>query len=190
MPNKIIVICGPRGSGKSTLAKLIQKNDGGTILPFAGPIKSMLSGLVMSQGCNLDTTTRMFYGDLKNTPSEYLGDRTPAYAMQTLGTEWGRDLIHQEIWANAWKRNIERLHGFNIIVDDLRFLSEEKMIRTFENNTIVKLIRKERRSDGHLSENEYTRIHEDILIYNDTTPEDMYGIFKYHINLFQEFGKP
>ena len=35
-------------------------------------------------------------GALKEVPCELLGGKTPRYAMQTLGTEWGRDTDQQD----------------------------------------------------------------------------------------------
>lgn len=184
VPNKIIAICGPSSSGKSTLAKLIQKNDGGVVTSFSHPIKVIIFDLICFQGCNPDIATRMIFGDLKEITTEYLCGRTPRYAMQTLGTEWGRNLLHADIWVNVWKRNL----GFivdrhDVIVDDLRFLSEERAIRTFENNVIVRIARKGDKTAGdHSSEKEYTRICTDVMITNDSTPEDMYGVYKYYMS--------
>jgi energy-coupling factor transporter ATP-binding protein EcfA2 len=183
--NKIIAICGPSGSGKSTLAQLIQKNEGGVVTSFSHPIKMMLFDLVTFQGCSPDITARMIYGDLKETPSEYLGGRTPRYAMQTLGTEWGRNLLHTDLWIAAWKRNLGSIvDQHDVIVDDLRFLSEEKAVRTFRNSVIIRIARKDDKTAGdHSSEKEYTRICVDVMITNDSTPEDMYGVYKYYMSL-------
>jgi ABC-type oligopeptide transport system ATPase subunit len=176
--NKIIAICGPSGSGKSTLAKLIQKNEGGVVVSFAEPIKKMLSAFVESQGCDPNTAYLMFYDSLKNTPSTYLSYRTPVYAMRTLGTEWGRDLMHTDLWVNAWKNKVATIRLCDVIVDDLRFLSEEKTIRAFEKSVIIKVSREEIQTGKHRSEKEYTKVHQDIMIYNDSTPEDMYATYR------------
>jgi energy-coupling factor transporter ATP-binding protein EcfA2 len=176
---QIIAICGLSGSGKSTLAKLIQKNDGGVITSFSNPIKIMIFDLICLQGCNPDIATQMIYGDLRETPTEYLDGKTPRYAMQTLDTEWGRNLLHTDLWIDAWKRNLGSIiNQHDIIVDDLRFLSEERAIRTFKNSVIVKVTRGEYEPGDHSSENEQTMIHADVTIHNQSTPEDTYSVYK------------
>ena len=55
-----------------------------------------------------------------------MGGKTPRWAMQSLGTEWGRDLIHNDLWINAWKST---LPDGNIVVDDIRFLNEVETIQ-------------------------------------------------------------
>jgi hypothetical protein len=49
------------------------------------------------------------YGDEKETPLPEFGGKTPRQMMQTLGTEWGRNLIDAEIWITLWKRQAEGL---------------------------------------------------------------------------------
>ena len=49
--------------------------------------------------------------------------------MQLLGTEWGRDLIHPDIWVIAARAQIERYGDADIVFDDVRFENEASMIR-------------------------------------------------------------
>jgi hypothetical protein len=46
-----------------------------------------------------------------------------------LGTEWGRDLIHPDIWVIAARAQIERYGDADIVFDDVRFENEASMIR-------------------------------------------------------------
>lgn len=50
---------------------------------------------------------------------------------QTLGTEWGRDQIHPELWVllarDAWNR--EHAKGRSVVVDDMRFPNELAAVR-------------------------------------------------------------
>ncbi len=143
----------------------------------------MLIEFVCMQGCPHEIAIRMFYSDLKNTPSEYLGGRTPVYAMQTLGTEWGRDLMNVDLWVNAWLRKAKRLiekHG--IVVDDLRFLSEERVIRSFEKSTIVLIERDGYTSEDHQSEKEFPLIKPDFTVSNVSNPEQMYNDLKWYMS--------
>jgi hypothetical protein len=73
----------------------------------------------------------MIEGDLKHVPSPYLNDQTPRHAMQTLGTEWGRNCMGEEFWVSAAREQIEMSfeNGLNVVVDDVRFPNEADMIR-------------------------------------------------------------
>ncbi len=187
MANHIIAICGPRGSGKSTLAEFIQSNNKYVLSSFAYPIKKMLIELVCIQGCPYEIAVRMFYGDLKNTPSEYLSGRTPTYAMQTLGTEWGRGLMDINFWINIWKRKANKLiERYNIVIDDLRFSTEELMLRSFGRRaTIVRIERDGYTSGDHQSEQEFLLIKPDLIITNRSSPDEMYNELKWQMETWR-----
>jgi hypothetical protein len=52
---------------------------------------------------------------------------TSRYAQITIGTEWGRNLIDQDLWANTWGRGIE--DGESVMNDSVRFPNEAAAIR-------------------------------------------------------------
>jgi hypothetical protein len=116
-PRTIIAFTGLAGTGKSTAAAHLADNRGFVRVRFAGPLKAMMAVL----GC----TEREIDGDLKETPCELLGGKTPRYAMQTLGTEWGRDLIASDLWIRAWNSALSQVPvGVPVVVDDCRFPNE------------------------------------------------------------------
>jgi hypothetical protein len=50
--------------------------------------------------------------------------------MVTLGTEWGRDNIHADLWARLWSARIATLgREANIVTDDVRFPNEVRALR-------------------------------------------------------------
>lgn len=114
---KVIVLTGQAGSGKSTIAAQLA-TQGYTVVKFAGPLKDMLRALGL--------TDAEIEGDLKEKPCPLLGGRTPRYAMQTLGTEWGRNLIAPALWVVAWQHSVRGVlaGGGRVVVDDCRFLNE------------------------------------------------------------------
>ena len=69
----------------------------------------------------------------KAEPIDWLDGRvTPRRMMQTLGTEWGRDLIHPDLWVLALRRELEThltRRRLNAVVTDVRFENEASMIR-------------------------------------------------------------
>jgi hypothetical protein len=161
----IIGLTGYAGSGKSTAAKILVERHGFTLVKFAGPLKQMMRCLGLGD--------REIEGDLKETPHDVLCGKTPRYAMQTIGTEWGRDLIGTELWVNvameaAWR---VRGAGAEVVIDDCRFLNEAKAVQT-EGGIIVEVMRPGvGPQSGHASENQIPD--PDRLIVNSGTIEDM-----------------
>jgi hypothetical protein len=119
----LIGITGHAGSGKTTAAKYLVQEKSYICVPFAAPLKKMLRGLGL--------TDRETDGDLKEQPSDILMGVTPRFAMQRLGTEWGRNLIHPDLWIELWRREAERLiaGGHGVVSDDCRFPNEADVLR-------------------------------------------------------------
>jgi len=113
----IIILTGQAGSGKSTIAAELAAQ-GYTVVKFAGPLKAMLRALGLSDA--------EIEGELKERPCAQLGGCTPRHAMQTLGTEWGRNLIDADIWVAAWQHAVRGVlaSGGRVVVDDCRFRNE------------------------------------------------------------------
>lgn len=118
----IVAFTGLAGSGKSTAAQYLVERHGFQRVRFAGPLKSMMAAL----GCSHEQID----GSEKETPCDLLGGKTPRQAMQTLGTEWGRDLITPDIWIRAWQAAVAKVPaGVPIVVDDCRFPNEGDAVR-------------------------------------------------------------
>lgn len=146
-PNvRVLLITGPAGSGKSTVwrrMRALQEMDEAQMLrKFAGPLKEMImSGF----GLGYDHTE----GLLKEVPLSQFGGVTPRHMMQTLGTDWGRTLIHPDLWAMAAVAEVnklieERSSEFNtltVVFDDARFGNEISLMReAFPNTRVLKLV--------------------------------------------------
>jgi hypothetical protein len=58
---------------------------------------------------------------------------------QTLGTEWGRSLISDSIWVDLAKETIigHLDRGCNVVITDMRFPNEVKMVRELGGHTIM-----------------------------------------------------
>lgn len=160
--SKLVGVTGFAGSGKSTIARMI-----GAEYPvvsyqrFAGPIKAALRAIGLSDE-ELDGTG-------KGQPCELLCGNTPRYAMQTLGTEWGRKLIGETIWVKAVeKRCVELLsRGWLVIIDDVRFPNEAEMIQRL-GGVLVKVTRPGIEQMHHESEHHIGAMRENFLIENDS----------------------
>lgn len=141
---KVIVLTGQAGSGKSTIAAQLAAQ-GYTVVKFAGPLKAMLRALGL--------TDAEIEGDLKEKPCPLLGGRTPRYAMQTLGTEWGRNLIAPDLWVAAWQHAVRGVlaSGGRVVVDDCRFRNE--LAAAMEMGGVaVRLVRDGAGTVAHVSE--------------------------------------
>ena len=116
---RLIALTGLAGSGKSTAADYLIAVHGFTRVRFAAPLKAMIAAIGLDE--------RHIEGELKQTPMEELCDHTPRYAMQTLGTEWGRKCMGDDFWVNLWRADACR-HS-RVVVDDCRFPNEAAAVR-------------------------------------------------------------
>lgn len=126
---RLIALTGLAGAGKSVIAKHLVAKHGYRVEKFAGPLKDMLRGFGL--------TERHIEGDLKELPCELLGGQTPRYAMQTLGTEWGRNIISPSLWVDAWS---SRAAAGPVVCDDCRFPNEAAAVRAL-GGIIVRVVR-------------------------------------------------
>lgn len=159
----IIGITGPARSGKDTVADYIIKQIYGyTKASFADPMKDMLlTGLCL--------TNDQLYGDEKEL-IDHRYKQSPRYLMQTLGTEWGRKLIHPDIWVQAMATRIKP----QTVIPDVRFENEAKFVR--ERGILIHVT--DRHIDTkiiqHSSEDGVLPIHNDYMIKNNGTLEELY----------------
>ncbi|MDR3436461.1 hypothetical protein [Telmatospirillum sp.] len=122
--SRLIGLVGYQRAGKTTSAKLMVKHHNFVRTRFAGTLRDMLKALIPSN---------QFYwleGEGKQLPCPFLEGKTPVEAMQALGTQWGRELIHPDLWLNHWKRKVASLlnRGVDVVVDDCRFPNEFEAI--------------------------------------------------------------
>ncbi len=129
------------GSGKSEVALALRQH-GWANEKFAGPLKNMARGLLSSMGFNFETVERMIEGDLKETVIPGFKTVTPRQIMQTLGTDWGREAIDQDLWTKVAAAKIEGLRdkGIDVVIDDLRFPNEYDLIASL-GGTLVRVVR-------------------------------------------------
>ena len=164
----VIGLCGYARSGKDTVADLLVKQHGFVKVRFADALKRGLAEMFGLTPAQLD-------GDEKETVVPWLGV-SPRYLQQTLGTEWGRNLVHQGVWGLATERRLERLvkHGIKrIVLSDVRFENEAVMTKY-----LGALVRIDRPGvgavNGHVSE-DATVVYPylDAVVVNDGTLEDL-----------------
>ncbi|BAK75371.1 putative deoxynucleotide monophosphate kinase [Pseudogulbenkiania sp. NH8B] len=164
---KVIVLTGRAGSGKSTIAAELVASHGYTVVKFAGPLKSMLRALGL--------TDAEIEGDLKEKPCALLGWCTPRHAMQTLGTEWGRNLIDTDLWVAAWQHAVRGVlaSGGRVVVDDCRFRNELSAAMEM-GGVAVRLVRDGAGTTAHVSETGLDAVELPVII-NAAAPAAVAG---------------
>lgn len=123
----LIGFAGRKRTGKDTAGQTLVATLGFRRVAFATPLKTMLRALLEVQRCPHDTIEAMVEGELKETPSPYLAGQSPRHAMQTLGAEWGRQLMSPTIWVDATIR-AAKLHK-RAVVTDVRYPNEVAAIK-------------------------------------------------------------
>ena len=164
---KIIGITGLSGSGKSTIADILVRDFGFVRVKMAGPLKSMLRAIGLADA--------EIEGELKNKPCALLGGITPRHAMQTLGTEWGRNCIHKNLWVDLWADDASSALDYGapgVVCDDVRFANEGDAVRRI-GGEIWGVSRDGVLPGTHSSETELAQIAPDVLIRNGGTLSDL-----------------
>lgn len=117
----IVGLCGAAGSGKSTVAARLHEAHGYASWAFADPLYAAvaaITGLKIEELQNRQTKERIL---------PWLGV-SPRRLLQTLGTEWGRELISETMWIDATFRRIEESDWERHVICDVRFPNEAEAI--------------------------------------------------------------
>jgi hypothetical protein len=186
----LIGLIGKKGSGKDTAAEGLEAF-GFQNVKFAGALKAMLRTLLVYQGVDEITIGRMIDGDLKEVPTEYLAGKTPRFAMQTLGTEWGRNHIGPDFWLDT---AMKKAATGDTVITDCRFPNEVEAVKA-NGGTVIRIVAEGRTvfdetavGVDHASETLMDELPEDVVIANVMAerPEDIpAAIEKLHKDIAQ-----
>ena len=167
---KVIGIAGPAGCGKDTAADHILER-----LPF-GYVKKSFAEPIKDMAASLGLSHDQLYGNLKDTVDERYSV-TPRRILQTLGTEWGREQIHPNVWVRAMWVKLDQLEdGAGFVIPDVRFVNEANFVR--QNGKLIHIVGRSKGVEDHISENGVEILPEDIVIRN----EDLIDTFYDYIN--------
>lgn len=164
----VIGMTGAARSGKDTVADyLCTEYDYGRIA-FADPIKAMVCTML---GKDVQWLERN-----KDVPLPGLG--TPRRMLQTLGTEWGRELIDDELWIKLARTEIFRMRNerqfAGVIITDVRFHNEAEMISELD-GVLWRIDRMDYPVvEDHLSEKGIDPAYLEYVIPNNGTLEELY----------------
>lgn len=175
-------------SGKTFSAEYLIHKHAYRLHKFAGPLKGMLTELFRQCGVH---HTRALEGDLKETPLPQLGGKTPRFALQSLGTEWGRNMIDVDLWVRIAMHQIGITTdlGMKVVVDDLRLPNEYEALAALSNSILVKIVRPgETPYSAHGSEGLLEDHTFDFTIINNSTPEALYRMVENVLHMGRSQG--
>ena len=163
-------------SGKSTVARFLAESYGYEIVPFAHTLKRMTRVFLLS-----------FYGEIATfawmdankdlVVFEKAGhDITVRYLMQTLGTEWGRELLGRDVWVDLWRHSVS--DKLLVVADDMRFPNEFEAVHALGGETWCVIRDSAERSTAHTSEGALDNRVFSHYIYNDRSVEQLHAYLK------------
>ena len=125
----LIGLCGPAGSGKDTAADHLVREYGFVRASFAEAPRSMLEALLSH--INADHAY-LYEPRLKPQPIPVLGT-SYRQLMQTLGTDWARNMLDADIWLRVLARHLgldvdQPVHD-RIVVTDIRYPNEAAWLK-------------------------------------------------------------
>lgn len=166
---RIIGLAGRAGAGKNAVAECLP---GFGAIGFADPIYAGLA--IMLDVFESELRSR----ETKERPIEWLG-RSPRELAQTLGTDWGRGLVADDLWVRLCHRRIADLAMAGraaVVITDVRFPNEVAMIRSLGGE--VWLVERPGASiplGDHVSEHSLAGVQFDRVIVNDGTLAELAG---------------
>ena len=166
--NRLIVVgvTGAAGAGKGTVASML----GWQEISLADPLYDMIAKMT---GCS---TKQLKDRQFKEQAIPWLG-KSPRQLLQTLGTDWGRNIVAKDVWLKIAAHRI-RFAGWAegracIVVPDVRFDDEADMIRDKFGGVVWEVVRPGADTCvGHISEAGISRRLIDRTLVNGGTLDE------------------
>jgi hypothetical protein len=157
----LIGFAGAKGSGKNHAAEVIQRyNDYAIDLAFATPLKDMLKAIGI--------TENQLNGSQEEKEEITKYGKSTRYLMQTLGTDWGRNYVHTDLWIQVMEGKIlENILHRDVLITDVRFENEADLVRKY--GTLIHIVSDTISQDTHISEQTLVPKEGDIIIPNNKT---------------------
>lgn len=165
----MIGVSGRARTGKDTIVRYLTENYGYQQLSFAEPLRQFV--------CNLTGIDRGALDEVKEDIVAWIG-KSPRQMLQTLGTDWGRLLVNENIWVLVGMDSALRTlrhAGKPSAFSDVRFDNEADAIRQ-RGGRIIHVVRPDALEvSGHVSEAGVERRRGDYVVVNDGSLGDLYA---------------
>lgn len=129
---KLIGLTGQAGCEKDTVAQFLRDVMAFRPISLAEPIRRGIVAMFAIPYENLVDR------ELKEQPLKQLCGKTPRQAMQTLGTEWGRNHMCLDVWLKVAQRDIDfqrclaeawNMHISGVVISDISFPGEARWLK-------------------------------------------------------------
>lgn len=160
------------GCGKSTVAHYLGDLQPGYVrVGFADPLRRMVTELLSAAGYPWHQAHRFVTWEKEDPLLRIPGQPTARYLLRTLGTEFGRDQVHPELWVELWAQKARTMG--RVVADDVRFPNEA--LRILSMGGEIWAITRPGRSDdsGHRSEAGLGDVPIARMIVNDGTLSEL-----------------
>ncbi len=171
----LIALTGRARSGKDTAGQFFCLTYGFASYAFADPIRVGLRAA-------LGLTDWHFNEGKEIVIPEY--GKSPRQLMQLFGTEFGRNLIHPDIWQIRAEAALDSTK--NLVITDCRFDNEAAWVRE-HGGYVIRITRDNApQVSAHISENGVSEELVDFKVKNNGTLEELYGSLD---SVYSELGR-
>lgn len=172
----LIGLCGAAGAGKNAVAEVLRARHGFMHFGFADPLYAAVATIT---GLSEDTLRDRRQ---KEQTIDWVG-KSPRQLLQTLGTEWGRQMVRDDLWIQIGLRQAakcqECLRGRGgVAITDCRFENEATAIK--EQGGVIWRVHRRAAclaadTAKHSSEAGIPEYLVDVVIDNNGTLQDLAG---------------
>lgn len=165
----VIGFAGHAGSGKNAAAAGL----GGVVIGFADPLYAGLSAMLgVPEQLLRERATKELPAAVGKSPRDLL---------RTLGTEWGRELVRDDLWVWRARQRIQeaaRMGYSTIAICDVRFANEAAFIRQELGGQVWWIDRPNTCPGGHVSDKSLTAEDCDLVVDNSGTLDQLRWLVK------------
>lgn len=166
----LIGLAGRARTGKDTLAAHLRQAHQFETVALADPIKDAVAAMLGITRAELDSYP-------KEAEIQGVG-ASPRKLFQTLGTEWGREMIGRDLWLTLaerhWMSVCRRRDSVGLVVTDVRMPNEAAWVRRL-GGVVIHIERAGRSAvRQHVSEIPLPVLNGDFRMRNDSTIDELY----------------
>jgi hypothetical protein len=163
----LVGLIGYKNSGKTSITRKYKQLFDASVnmIGFSNPLYQMLGVLGVTEEEIQEKHKREF-------PHPKLGGKSIQFALNSLGTEWGRKMIYENIWVD---RSLDAVvPGVTNVADNVRFPNEFKTVRN-RGGVLIAIVNPTVRDDGTAPEAHIAELQAqaDFTIHNDPSLIDL-----------------